>query len=166
LREWLERAAAGTLNRASDENHAEVGGGAAGEGGDREDDDAGEKKIAAAEFEREPSAGGKDDGVGDEVAGENPGCFVSGGGEATSDVWKRDGGDGGVENFHERRKHDGGGDQVGGAVGAPRLEVAVIGIFARQVGSIRFLGCCQGINSNTRERVSAARAQRFDARGA
>jgi hypothetical protein len=46
-------------------------------------------------------ADGKDYGVGDEVAGDHPGCFVGCGGEAACDVRKGDGGDRGVEDFHE-----------------------------------------------------------------
>ena len=75
---------------------------------------------------REPAAGGEDDSVSDEIAGEDPGGFIGGGGKAASDVRESDGGDGGVEDFHESRKHDGGGDEVGAAVGAPRLQIALL----------------------------------------
>jgi hypothetical protein len=44
---------------------------------------------------------GKDDGVGDQVAGEDPGAFVGAGAERAGDVGQGDVGDGGVEHFHE-----------------------------------------------------------------
>ena len=80
-------------------------------------------------FRENQSAGGEDDGVGDEIAGEHPGGFVGGGGEAAGDVGERDGGDGGVEHFHEGREHDGGGDEPG---------VDALGDLGRVVG------CCGG----------------------
>ena len=113
LRERLEGSAAGALNDAGEEHEGEGGGGSAGEAGDGEDGDAGHEEALAAEFEGEPVAGGEDDGVGDEVAGEDPGGFVGGGGERAGDVGQRDGGDGGVEHLHEGGEHDGGGDQPG-----------------------------------------------------
>jgi hypothetical protein len=64
-------------------------------------------------LEREPVGGGEDDGVGDEVAGEDPGGFVVGGGERAGDVGERDRGDGGVEHLHEGGEHDGRGDEPG-----------------------------------------------------
>ena len=113
LRERLEGSAAGSLDDAGEEHEAEGGGGSAGEAGDGEDGDAGHEEALAAEAEGEPVAGGKDDGVGDEVAGEDPGGFVGGGGERAGDVGERDRGDGGVEHLHEGGEHDGGGDQPG-----------------------------------------------------
>ncbi len=92
---------------------AEGGGGSAGEAGDGEDDDAGDEEAFAAEAERAPVAGGEDDGVGDEIAGENPGGFVVGGGEGAGDVREGDRGDGGVKHLHEGGQHDGRGDEPG-----------------------------------------------------
>ena len=113
LRERLQRSAACSLDDAGEEDEAEGGGGSAGKAGDGEDGDAGHEEALAAELEGEPVAGGEDDGVGDEVAGEDPGGFVGGGGERAGDVGQRDGGDGGVEHLHEGGEHDGGGDEPG-----------------------------------------------------
>ena len=76
------------------------------------------RKRLRPKLEREPVGGGKDDGVGDEVAGEHPGGFVGGGGERAGDVGQRDGGDGGVEHLHEGGEHDRGGDE-------PRVDARV-----------------------------------------
>ena len=78
LREGLEGAAAGSLDDAGEQQEAEGGRGSAGEAGDGEDGDAGHEEALAAEAQGEPVGGGKDDGVGDEVAGEHPGGFVGG----------------------------------------------------------------------------------------
>jgi len=125
LRERLKRAAASALNRAGDQNHAEICGGSAGEGRNREDDEAGQEKISAAEFEREPSAGGQNDCVGYEVAGEHPRRFVGGSREAAGNMWKSDGRDRSIEDFHKRWKHDRSRNEIRAAVGAPRLQIAL-----------------------------------------
>ena len=85
---------------------------------DGEDGDAGHEEAFAAEFEGEPVAGGKDDGVGDQVAGEHPGGLVGGGGEGAGDVREGDRGDGGVQHLHEGGEHDGRGDEPGIDAGA------------------------------------------------
>ena len=113
LGEGLERSAAGALNYASEEQKSQGGGRSAGEGGGGEDGDAGHEETLASETEGEPVAGGEDDGVGDEVGGEDPGGFVDGGGEGAGDVRESDGGDGGVEHLHESGEHDGGRDEPG-----------------------------------------------------
>ena len=92
---------------------ARRGGGSAGEAGGGEDGDAGHQEALAAEAEGEPVAGRQDDGVGDEVAGEDPGGLVGGGGERAGDVGQRDRGDGGVEHLHEGGEHDGRGNEPG-----------------------------------------------------
>jgi len=109
----LEGATACTLNDAGQQQDGQGGSGSAGEAGYGEDDDAGEEETLATEAEREPVAGGENDGVGDEIAGEDPGGFVVGGGEGTSYIRKGDRGDGGVEHLHERGEHDRCGDQPG-----------------------------------------------------
>ncbi len=109
--EGLEGATACALNDAGQQQDGQGGSGSAGEAGDGEDDDAGKEKALAAEFEGEPVAGGEDDGIGDEVAGEDPGGFVVRGGEGAGDVGQGDRGNGGVEHLHEGGKHDRGGDQ-------------------------------------------------------
>ncbi len=107
----LEGSAACALDDACKEHDAEGRGGPAGEAGGGEDGNAGHQETLAAEAEREPVAGGKDDGVSDQVAGENPGGFVVGGRERAGDVGQGDGGDSGVEHLHEGGEHDGGGDE-------------------------------------------------------
>ncbi len=78
--------------------------------GDGEERDAGHVVVLAAEDAGEPRGHGQDDGVGDEVGGEDPGDFVVGAAEAAGDVGQRDVGDGGVEQLHEGGEGDGEGD--------------------------------------------------------
>ncbi len=113
LGEGLKGAAACSLKDAGEENDAEGGGCSAEEGGDGEDDDAGEQEALASEAAGEPVGRGEDDGVGDEVAGEDPGGFGVGGGEAAGNVGQRHGGDRGVEHLHKGGEHDRDGDQPG-----------------------------------------------------
>ena len=113
LRQRLQRAAAGALQDAGQQNDGQRGRGAAEEGGDGEDDDADEQEALASQAAGEPVGSGQDDGVGDEVAGQHPGGFGVGGGEAAGDVGQRYRGDGGVEHLHERRQHDRDGDEPG-----------------------------------------------------
>ena len=68
--------------------------------------DAGHQEALAAEAEREPVRGGKDDRVGDEVAGEDPGGFFVGGGKRAGDVEQSNRCDGGIEHLHEGSEHD------------------------------------------------------------
>ena len=72
-----------------------------------------DEKALASESESEPIAGGKDDGISDEIAGQNPGGFIDRSGERTGDIRKRHGGDGSVEHFHESGEHDRNGDKPG-----------------------------------------------------
>ena len=75
--------------------------------------DAGHVEIFSAEAGGQPGADGQDDGVGNEIAGEDPGGFVGAGAEAAGNVWQGDVGDGGVEHLHEGGEGDGNGDQPG-----------------------------------------------------
>ena len=113
LGERLKSAAAGPLDDARDQDEGESGSRSAGEAGDGEDGDTAHEEALAAKLEGAPVAGGEDDGVGDQVAGEHPGCLVGGGGERTGDVGESDRGDGGVQHLHEGGKHDGRGDEPG-----------------------------------------------------
>ena len=113
LRKRLQRAAAGALHDARQQNDAQRGRRAAEERRDGEDDDAGEQEALAAEAAGEPVGGGQDDGVGDQVAGEHPGGLGVGGGERAGDVGQRHRGDGGVQHLHEGGQHDRDGDQPG-----------------------------------------------------
>ena len=80
---------------------------------DGEERDAGHVVVLAAEDAGEPRGHGKNDGVGDEVGGEDPGDLVVGAAEAAGDVGEGDVGDGGVEQLHEGSECDGKGDDPG-----------------------------------------------------
>ena len=108
-----EAAAADALQDARHEHDAEGGCDAAEERRDGEERDAGHVVVLAAEDAGEPGGHGEDDGVGDEVGGEDPGDFVVGAAEAAGDVGKGDVGDGGVEQLHEGGERDGEGDDPG-----------------------------------------------------
>ncbi len=73
LRERLQRAAARSLQDASQQDDAQRRRRSAEERGDGEDDDAGEQKALASKAAGEPVGGGQDDGVGHQVAGQHPG---------------------------------------------------------------------------------------------
>ena len=108
-----ETAAADALEDASHEHDGERRGDAAEEAGDGEEGDAGHVVVLATEDAGEPGGHGEDDGVGDEIGGENPGDFVVGTAEAAGDVGEGDVGDGGVEELHEGGDGDGEGDDPG-----------------------------------------------------
>ncbi len=111
LGERLERAAAGTLNDAREQHQGQAGRGSATERCRGEDEDTRYQEPLAPEAQGKPVAGRKDDGVGNEVAGEDPGGFAVGGRKRTGDVGQGDGDDGGIEHLHKRRQHYGGGNQ-------------------------------------------------------
>jgi len=126
LGQRLERAATGALNDAGKQDETEGGRGSAEEGRDGEDDDAGDKEALASELEGKPVAGGKDDGVGDQVAGQDPGGFVGRGGERSGNVGEGDGGNGGVEHLHKGRQHDGNGNK-------PRIYARILGLLSGEI---------------------------------
>src|SRR5271154_3809794 len=109
----LQASAARALQDAKENQHAETGSETAQEAAASEERDAGHIEAFAAHAGGEPGADGKDDGVGDEVAGEHPGGFVGTGAERAGDVGEGDIGDGSVENFHEGGEGDGQGDEPG-----------------------------------------------------
>ena len=109
----LEAAAGKPLEDAAGDEHGKADGEAAEGGSEGEDEDREEEVIAPAEAERYPAGDGEDDGVGGEVGGDDPIGIGLGGGESAGDVAECDVGDGGVEDFHEGRDHDGGGDEPG-----------------------------------------------------
>ena len=111
LRERLQSAAAGALHDAGEQDDAERRGRPAKERGDGEDDDAGEQKALSAKAAGKPVGSGQNDGIGDQVAGEDPGGFRVGGREGSGDVGQGDRGNGGVKHLHKGREHDGDGDQ-------------------------------------------------------
>ncbi len=86
LFDWRETAATDALEDAGDEHDAEGRCNAAEERSDGEEGDAGHVVVLAAEDAGEPGGHGEDDGVGDEVGGEDPGYFVVRAAEASGDV--------------------------------------------------------------------------------
>ena len=119
----LQAAATRTLQDAKENQHPEAGSETAQEAAAGEERDAGHIEAFAAHAGGEPGADGKDDGVGDEVAGEHPGGFVGTGAERAGDVGEGDVGDGSVQNFHEGGEGDGQGDEPGIVARAPGGEV-------------------------------------------
>ncbi len=109
----LESAAGEALEDAEGDEHVEAGGHSAEGGGEGEDGDGEEEVVAAAEARADPAGDGEDDGVGGEVAGDDPFAVGGGSGEAAGDVAEGDVGDGGVEDFHEGGDDDGEGDEPG-----------------------------------------------------
>ena len=109
----LKAAAGRALEYAEEDEHAEGGRESAEQGGHGEKQHAGHVKALAADAVGDPSADGQDDGVGDEVAGEDPGGFVAAGGEGAADVGHGDVGDGGVQGLHEGGQGDGDGNDPG-----------------------------------------------------
>ena len=121
LRNWLQSAAARSLNGARDQNPTKTRGGAAEERRDRENYDADEQKILAAEPLGEPAAGRKNHRVGDQIAGQHPRGFASGGGKAAGYVRQSDRSDGSVQDFHEGSQHYSGSNQPRADAGLPIL---------------------------------------------
>ena len=115
----LEAAAGEALNDAEEDERAEGGGEAAEERGEGEEEDAGHVEALAPNAVGDPAGDGEDDGVGDEIAGEDPGGFIAGGGEGAGDVTHGDVDDGGVERLHEGGQGDGDGDDPGVGAGSP-----------------------------------------------
>jgi len=99
--------AARPLDCSGDKNDGEAGSGTTGEGRACKNDDASDKEALSAESQREPRTGRKNDGVGNQITGEYPGCLVIGGGKAAGDVGQSYRGDGGVQDLHEGRQHHG-----------------------------------------------------------
>ncbi len=113
LGERLQCPAPGALHCAGDQNHSQTRRRAADKGRNREDHNAGDEEALASESQRKPAAGRQDDGVRDQVAGENPRRLIRGGGETARDMRKRHAGDGGVDHLHERGEHHRDGDEPG-----------------------------------------------------
>ena len=74
----------------------------------RRNREAGERhqqQILAAEIIRQPAGDGKNDGVGDEIRGEDPRGFVHGRRQAAGDVRQGHVDHGGVQHLHEGAEH-------------------------------------------------------------
>ena len=127
-----EAAAADALQDAAEDEDRQRRGEAAHRGADAEERDADHVELLAPDEGGHVGAGGKDDGVGDEVGGEDPGGFVLRGAEAAGDVRQGDVGDGGVEHLHEGGEGDRHGDD-------PRVDArAPWALYDRRAGE----GCC------------------------
>ena len=77
----LHASAAEALNDAADEQDGQRGSRAAEETGDGKDGNAEDEEVAAAHDAGGPAAEGQDNGVGDQVAGEDPGSLIGAGAE-------------------------------------------------------------------------------------
>ena len=115
----LKATAGRALQDAEEDQHAESGREPAEQRGEGEQEDAGHVEALAADAVGDPAADGQHHGVGDQVAGEDPGGFVRAGGERAADVGHGDIGDGGVERLHEGGQGDGNGDDPGIGAGPP-----------------------------------------------
>ncbi len=111
--------AAGALKDASQDQHSHGRCERAKERGEREQGRAGKQEPLSAEAQREPAAGGKDNRIGHQIAGQDPGTPFVGGRQAACDVRQRQGGDRGVEHLLERRQHHRHGDQPWIEAGTP-----------------------------------------------
>ena len=116
-----EAAAADALQDAAEDEQRQRRGDAAERGADAEERDADHVELLAPDEGGHVGAGRKDDGVGDEVGGEDPGGFVLRGAEAAGDVRQGDVGDGGVEHLHEGGERDRHGDDPRIDARTPRL---------------------------------------------
>ncbi len=116
LGDRLHSAAANALQDAGEDEHGHVDGEAAEQGSDGEEHDREREQALASDAAGDPAGSGKHDGVRDEIAGENPGCFVGRGGKIAGDVRQGNVGDRGVEDDHEGRGHHRDGDHpaIGG----------------------------------------------------
>ena len=109
----LKTAPRQALHDAKRNQLTETGGHSTKSGREGEDGDREQEVVAAAEMRRQPAGDRQDDGVGGEVARDDPLAVVDRGRQAARDVSQRDHRDGGVEHLHEGRYHDDGGDHPG-----------------------------------------------------
>ena len=109
----LQAPAGRALKDAEEDQQSERVGETATERKDGESDDTAHVEALAADAVGDPAADGQNDGVGDQVGGENPGGLFVTGAERPGNVRKGDVGDGGIERFHERGERDGEGDTCG-----------------------------------------------------
>ncbi len=109
LGEGLQTASGEPLQDAEDDELGETAGHAAEQGSNGESGDTGQQHSAASEVAGQPPGHGQDDGVGDQVGGDDPGAFFVGGAEISGDVRDGDIDDRGVQNLHECGEHHGDG---------------------------------------------------------
>jgi hypothetical protein len=90
-----------TLNEPEQQKQLEIRGQSAEHRAGREEREAGEKEGLAAQLLCQEARRRDNDGVGDQVGGHHPGCFVLADAHTAGDIAQCDIGDGGVEDFHE-----------------------------------------------------------------
>ena len=115
----LEASAGQALEDAEEDEHGEGRGESAEQRGESEEGDAAHVEPFTPDAVGDPAADGQDDGVGDEVAGEDPGGFADAGAQGAGHVGHGDVDDGGVERLHEGGEGDGDGDDPGIGFGPP-----------------------------------------------
>jgi hypothetical protein len=117
----LEASTGCTLEDAEEDEHRQAEGKAAEQGGEGEEEDAGHVEALATDAIGDPAGDGQDHGIGDEVAGEDPGGFLETGPQGAADVRHGDVGNGGIERLHEGGQSYGDCDSPGVGAGAPCL---------------------------------------------
>ena len=113
MRKWLQRTAAGPLDGPGNQYRRQIGSRSAQERSGGENHDAGEQKTLAAEAQRHPTAGRQNNGIGYEIAGQDPGSFIRGGRKTAGDMRQRNTGYGSIDYFHKSGQHHRKGDQPG-----------------------------------------------------
>jgi hypothetical protein len=148
----LQAAAAGSLKDAEEKQHGQRKSRAAEKAGDVKMMMQRTKKLRRPRTLEAHPPSGKNDGVGDEIAGEDPGAFVGAGAEGAGDVGQGDVGDGGVEDFHEGREGNGHGDEPGIDPGLPGTETAGFGLSTCLAAGAVLVGTgTAGCNSDKRD---------------
>ena len=126
----LGRCHAATTNALDDtrnQHHAERGGHRTHHRGTGEDSDASHVEALAADHVGQPAADRQHDGVGNQIAGDDPGALVEAGCQTAGDVAQRDIYDRDVEHLHEGRDRDDHRDQPGTAIAGSGARQARIG---------------------------------------
>ena len=113
LAAWLEPATGESLDDAEQNHLRETGREAAQRRGQREDGNADQEVIAAAEACRQPAGDRQDNGVGGQVAGDDPLGVALSGRQASGNVPQGHVRDRGVQDLHERGHDDHDGDDPG-----------------------------------------------------
>ena len=109
----LHAAAACTLKDAGEEQDRHIGSESAEQRTGDEERDADQEETLTTDGARYPADHGKNDCIGDEVGGQDPGGLILAGSKAAGNVRERDVGDAGVEDLHKRSQCDGDGDDPG-----------------------------------------------------
>ena len=113
LARGLESAAGQALEHAKEDQLRQAGGHAAEPRGEGEDGDRHQEVVAAAEVGREPAGDRQDEGVGGQVAGDDPLAVDHRRRQPAGNVAQRHVGHRRVQHLHERRDDHGDGDDPG-----------------------------------------------------